>query len=185
MKISKPGSKLIKQYLNKIEKSLRASGYEKDEIDAVLTGTEEQILDQLTDDSLSDPLAIRAIIDSMDPPDSYNQFSDFEEFQNASQQIDEPNLAKLGLISAIAGPFAAIVFGMLAALFGAEGSELGSLVFLVFEATALILGGLQFNRRMGKSALVIAILFIAFYFSLALWVDEHNEAEESNIAARV
>jgi uncharacterized membrane-anchored protein len=182
MKISKPGEKLIKQYLNKIRKNLRASGYEKDEIDAVLAGTEEQILDQLTDNSLSDSSAIEAIIDTMDSPDAYSQFSDLEANQNEQQRSDEPNLAKLGLISAITGPFAAILFGMLAALFGGEGTGVGSLFFLTFEATAIILGGLQFKHRMGKSALLIALLFSALYFSMPRWIDEESKAEESTKA---
>jgi hypothetical protein len=164
MRISGPGQKLVKQYLNKIEKHLRSSGCVKEEIEAVLMGTEEQILDQLVEKDTSDQQAIQSVIDTMDAPESYMQFSDYEETEDRI-----PDLAKLGLISGIVGPFAALLTGMLAAVLGGEGSEVGSLVFFVFEVTALILGGLQFKRSMGKSALVISVLFIAFYFSLAFW----------------
>jgi hypothetical protein len=172
MKISKQDEKIIKQYLSKIRKSLKDSGYEKDEIDAVLTGTKEQILDQLPASSLSDPLAVESIINAMDSPGAYSQFSDIESDHKEQRQREDHNLAKLGLFSAIAGPFAAILFGMLAELFGGEGTGVGSLFFLAFEATAVILGGLQFSHRLGKSALIIALFFSAFYFSLPLWIDD-------------
>jgi hypothetical protein len=182
MNCSNPGEKLINQYLDKISKILRSSGYEQAEIDAVLVGTEEQIRDQLTDNALTDPAAVEAVIDSMDSPEAYSQFSDLQAEQKHQPIRGEPKLAKLGLVSAIAGPFAAILFGMFATLFGGEGTGVGSLFFLAFEATAIILGGLNFSHSMGKSALFIALFFFLVYFTLPLWIEEEKEVEKNSMS---
>ena len=186
-RLNEDARRQIDKHLDSIDEVLRSAEMSRSERQNILDDVETQIVEMLTARTGANPTVedVKAVIAELDPPESYASEGQREQRKEPDRSAPlapakKWTLDKIAFVFSIGGlvlPVLLIVAGEVWPRWAVRpGAELDMwvrvvpalLVFVAFELTGLVLGGITWRRSCGKAAAILSAssLILSLFFTL-------------------